>query len=337
MFRAAGEAVFVRDIIKPSGGTRTVCDFGLRSRAIQYLLKPFLEVCGAAKDHQYGFCGRSRDDLALYVKAQVERGYPFAVILDIANCFGSFNGDAVANHLPLPCRVADNHVTVRQQRLRRRSRHSRSRNNSAPRGIVVLSGANPSPGALRPMVLGGIPQGSAVSNLVAASLLADLIDVVPEGTPFGQYGDDIIALAKTEFEACTIRDALRSALEGHPSGSMGLKRSQVSSIADGFDYLGYHFFGSVEDTEIFPTMTNVQGFRRRWVEAVRTDYLAGRYRGHEARKVARDFVSGFRASTGIAGLTAAVNFKADHTLFSCQAVGRMPSSRLNPLSPVPAF
>ncbi len=332
-YSATGEPVYAHEVVKPSGGTRTVCDFGLRNRAVHYLLKPLLEACGAAHGHQYGFLGRSRDDLANYVKEHVEAGYCYAVTLDIANCFGSFNGEAVADRLPLPRRVVDSHVTFRQLEIRYRSRRSRSAGNRPMIGNAPSMSVSP-PGTLRRMVFGGIPQGSAVSNLVAASLLADLIDVVPFGTPFGQYGDDIISLAKTEAEACTISNALRSALEGHPSGSMRLKSLQVSHIADGFEYLGYHFRECAGEVAICPKSANMERFRRRWIEALRRDYEAGRYRAVEALNVAQNFIHGVQTATGLRGFVPATRFKADHVLLVCQTAGRKPNSRLNPLTPV---
>ena len=334
VYRANHELVFARAIAKPSGGTRNVCSFGLRSRAVQYLLKPLLEVCGVAKGHQYGFCGRSRDDLARFVKENIESGYAYAVLLDIADCFGSFDGDAVAGRLPLPRQVVESNMTFHRLEMRTRSRRSRLRRIRPSAGVAPLRVSPSSPGALRTMSLGGIPQGSAVSNLVAACLLADLIDVVPDGIPFGQYGDDIIALAKTEEEACTIRDALCGALEGHQAGSMVLKRSEVSEIADGFDFLGYSFFGSVEDIHITPSAQNMAKFRSRWRAAVLRDYQLGRYRAYEARQVAYNLVRGFGAATGLRGVPAAATFKANHYLLICQTQKRKPSSSLNPLTPI---
>lgn len=250
-YRSTGERVIAWSAPKRSGGYRTLCSFGARERAIQYLIKPLLEICGGPREHQYGLGGKSRDDLINIIRDQIEAGYAYAVLLDVANCFGSFCGDAVVNRLPLPRRVVESHVTFHRLEMRYRSRRSGSVG-SCPSTGNAPSSATPLPGALRPMVLDGIPQGSAVSNLVAASMLADLDTVVPVGTPFGQYGDDIIALAMTEEEACSIRDALRHALDGHVSGSIGLKRLAVNHIADGFEYLGYWFSGTTAEVHISP-------------------------------------------------------------------------------------
>lgn len=332
-YHPTGERVFARPEPKRTGGYRMVCSFGARERAIQYLIKPLLEICGGPREHQYGLDGKSRDDLINMIRDKIETGYTYAVLLDVANCFGSFCGEAVVDRLPLPRRVVESHVTFHRLEVRYRSRRSRSVG-SCPSMGNAPSSATPLPGALRPMVLDGIPQGSAVSNLVAASMLADLDTVVPVGTPFGQYGDDIIALAMTEEEACSIRDALRHALNGHVSGSISLKRLAVSHIADGFEYLGYWFSGTTGEVHILPGGAKLAAFRQRWIGALREDYAAGRYHPVEAAKVARDFVQGYRAATGLRGFCAVANFKASYTLLVSQTVRRKPSMRTNPFTSV---
>lgn len=90
----------------------------------------------------------------------------------------------------------------------------------------------------------GVPQGLAVSNILAEICLVDL-DEHFESLPhlaYFRYVDDIIVLFNADAEADLIDDLfgrlLTLQLTPHPLGVSNSK-SEVGDLADGFDYLGY--------------------------------------------------------------------------------------------------
>src|SRR5262249_46835887 len=83
----------------------------------------------------------------------------------------------------------------------------------------------------------GIPQGSAVSPILAEMLLAPVLFQVPGGGKVVAYADNIVVLAKSECDADAMTDSLGLALKKHPAGPLWPK---IKSFPAGgpIDYLG---------------------------------------------------------------------------------------------------
>lgn len=230
---------------KPAGGTRRLFSFGIRARALQYLVDDVLRaacplpafVVGVGSNHgepSRGGWSAAVREIQRLMRPPL-RGMPpiyeFAVVADVANCFDSVRGDAVVSALPIPEAVTRNVILCEGHRFsasqpRKRALRSRwSRRSIARRESVH-----------RPS---GVPQGSVVSGVVVATLFASLEDVVPEWCPMFMHGDDLCVLATSATEAEAIARNVDSYFDSHPAGPYALKRLEVHNLSEGFDYLGY--------------------------------------------------------------------------------------------------
>jgi hypothetical protein len=282
--RDSGEPVRISWKQKSSGGWRPICAFGVRERAIQYLIKSALEAAGCGRPEQYNLPGRSKDQLIKKAADWMEGGFEWAVLLDIKDCFGSLATEGLKECLPLPRATTERHIAFGHLRLR----HHRRNRRRYTRKIV------PIPAQSSPSSIGrtGIPQGSAVSSLVAAHALSDLFDLIPDGSPFGQFGDDIVVFARTRSEACTILKALEDALSKHPCGPIGLRRKEIASCREGFEFLGYFLWKVEERAMVRPSDRNREKFWRRLIAALNADYNAGRNAPQVAEEVLDRWLSG---------------------------------------------
>jgi hypothetical protein len=85
----------------------------------------------------------------------------------------------------------------------------------------------------------GIPQGSAVSNIVSEMLLAlPIKKLLNCGVAIG-YADNTLLMATNKTDLVTITEAFRSALKAHPVGLLRPKIKGTSKPGDPVDFLGY--------------------------------------------------------------------------------------------------
>lgn len=88
----------------------------------------------------------------------------------------------------------------------------------------------------------GVPQGLSISNILSSIYMTSIDETLSRKFIYFRYVDDILILAKRgDGEAAfkTVRQALgRLKLKCHDLGQQG--KSQISPVADGIDYLGFH-------------------------------------------------------------------------------------------------
>jgi RNA-directed DNA polymerase len=186
-----------------------------------------------------------------------------------------------------------------------------SRPSTAPevRAIVMRAVRTPTaPDRERPLDrnLRGVPQGLAISNILAEFVAAQVDQAVQALSPcsYFRYVDDVILFCPTAKVSYFAREARRVFLEygliTHPIGPQ--YKSKVGYLKDGFDYLGYEFIGgeitvrkkSVHQLEarIARTFTAY----KRAIEASRNDLDAERISEEAARRCLREvnlLVTGF--------------------------------------------
>src|SRR5262249_30646155 len=105
----------------------------------------------------------------------------------------------------------------------------------------------------------GIPQGSAVSPIVAEIVLALSLNSVPTlGTVFA-YADNILLLAASKSNAVAMKKALWSALEGHPVRRLQPK-AKFFAVGEPIDFLGHRLASANGKVHIAPTPHNQQKF-----------------------------------------------------------------------------
>lgn len=97
---------------KDNGDYRIVMDFGLANRALQHLVLPL--VCAGADlhAHQYGTRGGGTHAAISHVRNMLMEGYGYAVEIDVANCFGSFDEKRVPGLLSIPEEVTKRTVIL---------------------------------------------------------------------------------------------------------------------------------------------------------------------------------------------------------------------------------
>jgi hypothetical protein len=241
---------------KPDSRFRLILDFGIENRALQYLLLRLLKTAADLHPHQYATRGGVPAAID-YVAASLLEGFVWTIETDIANCFPSFNGE-VYKFLPVPKDVI--HHVVMADHL------------TVTPGTTLLhhfGTADDDPGD--PIALAkylaearqGIPQGSAVSSLVAEMLLATPLKTLPSVGRVANYADNMLTMAKTESEAVSIIEALWNALKTHPVGLLTPKIQGNSDPGGHVDFLGHRLCVIGTTVKITPTPENENKFRRR--------------------------------------------------------------------------
>ena len=141
----------------------------------------------------------------------------------------------------------------------------------------------------------GIPQGSAVSPLVAEVVLAPVFTALPDGVRVINYADNFLILAPSEAETCSIIDALRSACKSLPAGPLRLAAKEPQPSSEEFDFLGYSLRVQEGSASIRPSNGNLERFNH-IADDYEDDLLEGVGDGDELFKEAERFVRSWSAA-----------------------------------------
>ncbi|HUN95799.1 MAG TPA: hypothetical protein VMU69_06115 [Bradyrhizobium sp.] len=214
-WKGTSEPAIVHLKRKPSDpdNFRIFMDFGIENRSLQYLVRRPLEVLADIVPYQYTLKGGLRSAI-LHVAKAMSAGPVWAIELDVEDCYPSFNANELPSLLPLPKEVTNHVVVANGLHL-------------VPGNIQYHFGpsGDDDPGlpweldATLEAARRGIPQGSAVSSLVAETMLAIALRQIPDG--IGErvaYGDNCLVIAAKEGDVVTMIKALGGALECHPAG-----------------------------------------------------------------------------------------------------------------------
>ena len=271
----AGTAEEVRVNMIPkdpdSGNYRLTMDFGPENRALQYLLLRLLHVIADLHPRQFGTGNGGMHAAIKYIAQAMRDGHLWAVEIDIANCFASFDGTKVADLLPFPKEVTEGVLLSRGLNL-------------VPGNLWDLSGEKPGGvhhdhhgaphaphfgpagglGILGAKVLAearrGIPQGSAASPVLAEMLLALQLEQLPNlGQVFG-YADNFLIMAKSEDDVASMAKALGCALKAHPAGPLRPKIRGLFRAGEPIKFLGHRLTLHEGMVLIEPSPLNRQEF-----------------------------------------------------------------------------
>jgi hypothetical protein len=233
------------------GDYRLIMNFGIENRALQYLVLSLLEKVVEPHPRQYllrGGVQAAVHDLA----NEMAKGAVCAYELDIKDCYPSFDGKKLQLQelTPLPKEVIDHVITSRHLQLKG--------------GTNISDSFGPADGheqsmklttALADAARRGIPQGSAVSPIVAEIVLALSLNAVPAlGTVFA-YADNVLLLAASKSNAVAMKKALWSALEAHPVGRLQPK-AKFFAVGEPIDFLGHRLTIVNGEVHIAPTPYN---------------------------------------------------------------------------------
>lgn len=212
------------EIPKPDGGVRklgipTVIDRTIQ-QAITQQLVPIYEPLFA--DGSFGYRpGRSAKDAILKVKEYAEKGYTYAVSLDLSKYFDTLNHEILINLL---------RKTVKDERMVQLiKRYLKS--GVMENGVVMETEE-------------GSPQGGNLSPLLANIYLNEFDqEFVKRGVPCIRYADDIVLLAKSKRASERLLESSTKYLE--EKLKLTVNREKLNEILTGY----LHYYGITDNSE----------------------------------------------------------------------------------------
>jgi hypothetical protein len=233
---------------------RPIMDFGIENRALQHLVFPVLRELVQLHPRQYGTRGGTHAAIKQAVAA-LSSGFVWAVEVDIKDCYKSFDGKKLTSLIPLPKEVSERTLISMYLSMK---------------GGNIIDAFGPV-GAEWSWKFNfdealadarqGIPQGSAVSPLVAEAMLAVPLYNLPQAGQIVAYADNILLLAKTYDDAVSMKKALWSALEAHPVGRLWPK-ANVFEAGQPIEFLGHQLTRRLNGmVDIQPTQANLDRFQ----------------------------------------------------------------------------
>ena len=239
------EPVFFRDKSKGSGsGYRRTCTFGPQQTTRQIMVSKVLRATFQPPDWQFEHRGKGRERAIAEISKHVAAGNAYVAVLDIKDCYASFDAGKVPNLLPLSSEIAQNVLLMSGLNLRD--------GNGRLNAVVPLHHRAPQ---LRSA--GCLPQGSVASGLAASILLSDLGEVISSECHLIGFVDDLVVLGRTRREVDESVQALEASLLEHRSGRLELKRRDTDHVSDGFEFLGYKISKKAGVACIWPSDDNL--------------------------------------------------------------------------------
>jgi group II intron reverse transcriptase/maturase len=212
-------------IPKSGGGQRPLGIPTVRDRIVQQALLQVLEPIFEAKfsNRSHGFRKERGCHTALDVVDRAVRcGYQWVVDADIRAFFDTVDHDKLLSAVNEE--VSDGSVL----RLI---------------GQILTAGVvEPFAGDIEPTEL-GTPQGGPLSPLLANIYLHRFDErMVAAGCGLVRYADDFVLFARSEDEATQALTLAREVLEGELGLALHPEKTRVVSVAQGFEFLGFHYF-----------------------------------------------------------------------------------------------
>ena len=212
-------------IPKSGGGQRPLGIPTVRDRIVQQALLQVLEPIFEAKfsKRSHGFRKERGCHSALdVVDRAVRHGYQWVVDADIRAFFDTVDHDKLLSAVNEE--VSDGSVLTLI-------------------GQILTAGVvEPLVGDVEPTEL-GTPQGGPLSPLLANIYLHRFDEhMVEAGCGLVRYADDFVLFAKSEDEAEQALNLAREVLEGELGLVLHPEKTRVVSVAEGFEFLGFHYF-----------------------------------------------------------------------------------------------
>ena len=212
-------------IPKSGGGQRPLGIPTVRDRIVQQALRQILEPIFESQfsSRSHGFRpGRGCATALDVVDRAIRHGYGWVVDADLQSFFDTVDHERLLDALNEE--VADGSVL----KLIRR--------------ILQAGVSLPTTAEIEPTEL-GTPQGGPLSPLLANVYLhAFDQDMVAAGYGLVRYADDFVIFAKSESEAAAALDRARAFLEGRLGLRLHPEKTSVTTLANGFEFLGFHYF-----------------------------------------------------------------------------------------------
>lgn len=212
-------------IPKTGGGERPLGIPTVRDRIVQQALSQILEPIFEAKfsNRSHGFRrGRGSATALSVVDQAVRHGYSWVVDADIQRFFDTVDHDKLLSAVNEE--VADGSVLKLIRHI-------------LGAGVVFPEAADVEPTEL------GTPQGGPLSPLLA-NIYLHRMDVGLQAGKYGlvRYADDFVIFARSQGEATQALHLAAEILEGELGLKLHPEKTRVVSVAEGFEFLGYHYF-----------------------------------------------------------------------------------------------
>ena len=209
------------EIPKDNGGTRNLGIPVVMDRVIQQAISQILTPVFDPyfSESSFGFrANRSAHQAVRKVLKLIQRGYAYAVDIDLAKFFDTVNHDILMNRVSR--RVSDKGI------LSLIGRYLRA-------GVVVNERLN--------QTSKGVPQGGPLSPLLSNILLDDLDkELEKRGHRFARYADDLIVLVKSRRAGERVMASISVFLEKKLKVKVNRDKSRVMK-ADESSFLGFTF------------------------------------------------------------------------------------------------
>lgn len=207
-------------------------------------------------------------------QALEEQGGSYTFLqFDVQNFYGAISHSWLEANIPLSAETIRNHLHLGGMVIRTRETGAVREKLDA----IIKEGQRR-----------GIPQGSALSSLVAEIVMADVLRgaAVPDCSPMFVWSDNVGVLVPKGKEA-VIEELLVAAFAGHPAGPFKLIRSQSRFEPDfsgEFKFLGCWYRKRGARAELFVPQAVVDGWRNSILEDLLTaDRLALRKMARRVR------------------------------------------------------
>ena len=244
-------------IPKPNGDTRPLGIPTIADRITQDIIRRSIEpICEFNFNHQsYGFrpkrsCQDAMSNLFNKLSSRTTRKW--IVEGDIKGCFNHIRHDHIISTLE-GWNVSRNIRNIIQQMLKS--------------GVMENDLLSTTPG--------GIPQDGIIGPMLA-NVALNCLDYEMEkafsGTqsnPIVRYADDFIVVAKSRLEAEAIKRHIKDFLKDKVGLELSDRKTHITHIDDGFDFLGFNFRAYKEKLLIKPSKDNVNLLKQKIKRTVR--------------------------------------------------------------------
>ncbi|MEL7109330.1 MAG: reverse transcriptase domain-containing protein [Pseudomonadota bacterium] len=288
VFETNDEEVQIRSKLKGNGTRRYYCDFGCLNKSRQLLVKFVVDELHEPNPLTFGVRGQGISSMTELITCALRDGYGWAQVADVRDCFPSITQQHVSEcfgWLPAACvnsvLLSAGYNYVVSGRDRRRLGRSAS--------VVV--------GARR-----GIPQGSAVFNLVANAVINRIFSQEElSGSLVPRFADDFLLLAKTREELSVNALMLENVFRREEAGPLQLRFDEVRRVDHGFWHLKRHFKHRYEEwSMVSPISVRMPaGKILAVIEDVEASLACGRPSGQEYRRLLNRVHGLFGAYKGI--------------------------------------
>ncbi len=231
----------VRLMPKRAGGHRLICSFDWADKARQRLLSQSMFPFASLHHSQFMLTpragGRGRAAACNALLQRLEDGEDDLVFLqvDVRNYFGTISHDWLERNLGMDLTVTRHHIHTGAMTFTMRD----------------IATARPLDGELIELGRRGLPQGSALSSLVAEMAMADILRGLPAHLQdrLIVYSDNIGA-AVPRSEGAAVEELIREAFRLHGAGPFETT-SSVTRVTSEFKFLGYWWRVSDGTPQVF--------------------------------------------------------------------------------------